>query len=384
MSYKPLKKGLEVELYAGTEDGQVLPLSGKVKDHFSEFSQEPDERNLEYITKPTISYSELFKEIVQPRIKLRQFLKEKDNLTLIPGSTIPLSFDKKFYYSKPDDEYHNFILQTYNTNIITTSLHINFGVEDYGKLFKLLNALRLDMPLLLALSASSCFFDGKATDYNSYRWHAFPKTPSYVPFFSNHDEYIFWTNEQLLNKTMFNVRHLWTSIRPNGDNRPTDLNRIEIRICDFVSDTRKALAIVAFIECLIQKHLIDDKIPTVLNTTQNELAKLVTIMMGQEELVAKDGLNASIWDWRRDTTNKTSNIIESLYKDMELIAKELNILTYLNPILDILTNGNEATNFMSLYKKNNSIPQTIKYFIEQFTLLDFKSQDMIKSKIAVK
>ena len=35
---------------------------------------------------------------------------------------------------------------------------------------------------------------------------------------------------------MQNIRHFWSSIRPNGPKRPLILDRLELRICDFVSD----------------------------------------------------------------------------------------------------------------------------------------------------
>src|SRR3989338_6199381 len=104
MTQKLLKKGVEIELYAGTKNGEVLPLSIKLKEKFPDFSQEPDQRNFEYITKPSTSYHELLKEIIEMRIKTRNYLKSLGDLTLIPGSTISLPFSQEFYLSKPDDE----------------------------------------------------------------------------------------------------------------------------------------------------------------------------------------------------------------------------------------------------------------------------------------
>lgn len=376
MTYKLLNKGIEIELYAGKESGEVLPLSTKLKEHFPDFSQEPDQRNFEYITKPTTDYKKLIRQIIEPRINVRKFLDKLGNLTLIPGSTIPLPFSKDFYYSKPEDPYHQFISKTYKTRVITTSLHINIGIEDYDKLFKLLGILRLDSPLFLALSASSCFHDGRLTNYHSYRWHTFPKTPKSVPFFRNHEEYITWINKKLASKEMFNVRHQWTSVRPNGPNRPYNLNRIEVRICDLVTDTRKVLSIIAFIESIVQKLLIGENYPKELPS----LNSLVKIIEEQEEAVAKDGLNAKIWDWRNDTKIEAYKIIEFLYKDIQNTAKKLDILEYLNPVIDILKEGNEASQFMERYKKNKSIAETIQHFIKQFNHMDLKSLDIIHSK----
>ena len=174
---------------------------------------------------------------------------------------------------------------------------------------------------------------------------------------------------------MFNVRHLWTSIRPNGPDRPNDLNRIEIRICDLMMDTRKVLSIVALIECIVQDYLANKNWPKILQTDLNKLANIID---KQEELAAKDGLDAKLWDWRNDKEEKAFNIIESLYKEHQNTAKDINILEYLNPILEILKDGNEATQFIKMYNKTGSIQKTIQHFIEQFAFMDLKSSDRIK------
>lgn len=375
MGTKLLKKGLEIELYAGTERGEVLPLSTKLKEHFPDFSQEPDQRNFEYITNPNCNYNNLFKEIIERRLKVRDFLKKSGNLTLIPGSTIPLEYSKDFFYSKPGDPYSELILKSYGTSVITTSIHINIGIENYDDLFKLLSILRLYTPLFLALSASSCFHDGKVTGYNSFRWHSFPKTPSFVPFFLNHDSYVSWIKKEIEEKKMFNVRHLWTSIRPNGPDRPNDLNRIEIRICDLIFDVKKLLSVVALIECIAQNYLTNKESPPILTTN---LDSLVNTIMEEEENVAKFGLKAQTIDFESGNKNSVYKIIESLYNKHKKIAEELNILEYLNPILDILKDGNESEQFLTMYNKNGSIQKTIEHFIQHFTSLDLSLCNIIE------
>jgi predicted glutamate--cysteine ligase len=378
-----LKKGLEIEMFAGKKDGNVLPLSGELLSVFPDLSQEPDQRNFEYITSPTTSYESLFQELIIPRIKIRNYLSSKD-LTLIPGSTMPLAFEKVVYPSKPDDDYHRFILTTYKTDIVTTSIHINIGVDNNENFFKLLSAIRLDTPLFLALSASSCFHDGKVTGYKSFRWHSFPKTPTFIPFFTSHNEYIEWFNNQVKTKTMFNERHLWSSIRPNGPHRPNELNRIEIRICDFTSDIKKVISIVALIECLIQSYIRSGNWPKILSKSKNELDSLENLLNEQEKIVAKDGLDAKIWNWRNSTEQKCSEVIESLYSSLSPLANELGIIEYLTPILDTLENGNESTNFIKKYKKVGRIEETIQYFIEEFTNTDLKYKTLFENQVKSK
>jgi len=65
----------------------------------------------------------------------------------------------------------------------------------------------------------------------------------YVPLFESHAHHIQWVEAQLAAGTMQNVRHLWVSVRPNGVRRPYELNRLELRICDLVTDPIALLAI---------------------------------------------------------------------------------------------------------------------------------------------
>ncbi len=66
-----LTKGIEVEMYSADENCYVPPISNKLKENLPFISQEPDERNFEYITNPTTSYEILEREIIIPRIKIR-------------------------------------------------------------------------------------------------------------------------------------------------------------------------------------------------------------------------------------------------------------------------------------------------------------------------
>ena len=204
---------------------------------------------------------------------------------------------------------------------------------------------------------------------------------AFIPFFTNHNEYIEWFNNQIKTKTMFNERHLWSSIRPNGPNRPNELNRIEIRICDFTSDIKKVISIVALIECLVQSYTRSSNYPHILNKSKNELDSLENLLNEQEKIVAKDGLDARIWDWRNNTERKCSEVIESIYSSLSPLANELGIIEYLNPILDIVENGNESTNFIKKYKKVGRIEETIQYFIEEFTNTDLKYKTLFENQV---
>ncbi|MEX1322985.1 MAG: glutamate--cysteine ligase, partial [Synechococcaceae cyanobacterium] len=253
MACRRLLKGFEVELFTGRPDGTVVGCSPEVVAELEGFVIEPDHRNLEYITPPEADYGRQLELLLEPRRRLRPWLTAR-GLTLLPGSTLSLGDSSRFERSDPDHPYHAYIEATYGTRVVTASVHINLGLtpgtafEGQQALFAGLRVLRCEAALLLALSASSPFLDGQVTGAHSQRWLQFPLTPAEVPLFSDHRHYAGWMQEQLAVGRMQNVRHLWTSVRPNGDNRPHDLNRLEIRICDLVSDPQLLLAITAYAE----------------------------------------------------------------------------------------------------------------------------------------
>ena len=239
-----LSKGFEVEIYTGHTDGKIIGLSDKITKSLSGFVREPDSRNVEYTTPPLQQYEQLLCELVTPRRRLRQFLSNLDaSYTLIPGSTLSTGSSQRFYRSDPQNPYHTYIETTYGTNVVTASIHINLGISEPEMLMRACRLIRAEAPLILALSASSPFLDNKLTGYHSTRWQLFPQTPQYVPLFESHRHFIQWTEEQLQLGTMQNVRHLWNSVRPNGDCRPYNLNRLEVRISDLVTDPIHLLAI---------------------------------------------------------------------------------------------------------------------------------------------
>ena len=63
----PLKKGIEVEVFTGTRQGDAVGMSPKIVPALPDFVYESDARHVEYMTAPHRDYDSLVKEIVEPR-----------------------------------------------------------------------------------------------------------------------------------------------------------------------------------------------------------------------------------------------------------------------------------------------------------------------------
>ncbi len=346
-----LSKGFEIEVYTGTPQGEIVGLSDRIVADLEGFIIEPDSRNVEYTTAPFTSYERLLCALVLPRRQLRSYLKGLGDYTLIPGSTLSLGGTDTFYRSDLNNPYHTYIEQTYGTDVVTASVHINIGISDPELLMRACRLVRVEAPLYLALSAASPFINAAPTGYHSTRWGLFPKTPVHVPLFESHAHHIQWVNEQLAQKTMQNVRHLWSSVRPNGDRRPYNLNRLELRICDLIIDPIALLAVTSLIEARLWQLISDpDLDPLVMSSLSPQ--ELVELSDANEMLVAKSSLDATLRHWQDGRRVTAHDWIEELYGEVHQFAKQRGFTCFLSPVKKILREGNTAQQWLREYAQS--------------------------------
>jgi predicted glutamate--cysteine ligase len=381
-----LAKGFEIEVYTGTPAGDVIGLSDKIVKDLDGFVREPDSRNVEYTTAPLCNYDRLLCALLKPRQKLRNYLQTLGNYTLIPGSTLSLGDSDRFYRSDPNNPYHSYIEETYGTKVVTASVHINIGISDPELLIQACRLIRVEAPLYLALSAASPFLEGKVTGYHSTRWQVFPQTPDYVPLFENHSHFIDWTEKQLAAGTMKNVRHLWVSIRPNGDRRPYNLNRLELRICDLIIDPISLLAVTALLEARLMQMLREPHLdPLKLsNLSNNSLTEdLIELTRTNEAAAASHSLDAELRHWQDGRTITAKDWITEIYQQVQPIAKKQGYGCFLSPLKKILRSGNMAQQWLKLYHTGTDVRSIITQEIQKVEQQERELEDKLCQPILV-
>jgi len=364
MTNSLLLKGFEVELFTGTFAGINVGVASEVTEDLLDFVKEPDQRNIEYITVPEKRYSLLKNALLLPRQKLRKWL-GCNQLTILPGSTLSLGNIKIFERSDSENSYHSFIEKNYGTNVVTASIHINLGIENLSLLFSALRLVRSEASLFLALSASSPFLAGKTTGAHSQRWVQFPKTPSNVPMFLDHAHYVKWVEEQLSQGNMHNERHLWTSVRPNGPDRPHILNRLELRICDLVCNVDLLLAITALLELRIINLTNNIKKYDPIEASSKTQTELALLSDENDLNVAKSSLDANLFHWRNGKQIKCRDWIKEILLDVTPLAKKLHMLDLLQPIQSVLNHGNQSMIWLNSYSKGVSIQSLLQKGISE-------------------
>ena len=369
-----LLKGFEVEMYTGRPDGTVVGCSSEAAAAIDGIVTEPDRRNLEYITPPEASYAAQLQHLLEPRQRLRQWLQQRQ-LTLLPGSSLSLGDSQRFERSDPDNPYHQFIEDSYGTRVVTASVHINFGLESSETIMAACRLLRCEAALLLALSASSPFLDGQATGAHSQRWRQFPITPQQVPLFENHQHYIDWMHAQLEQQQMRNVRHFWGSVRPNGPERPQQLNRVELRVCDLVSDPRDLLAITALAELRLLQLIDRGRSEDPLFSSELSAAELAELADHNDQQAALASLDAELRHWRDGRTISARQWIQDQLQDLKTWGDGQPAMAWLDRLPSLLERGNTAMQWLQRQQSGESISAILRADSAAMAALE---QDLLK------
>ena len=135
---------------------------------------------------------------------------------------------------------------------LVCGLHVHVEVPADVDRVELMNRLMPWTPLLLALSTSSPFWDGRATGLMSYRQAAYDEWPrSGVPdAFEDEARYAEFIDLLATCGALENGSFLWWAIRPSV-RFPT----LELRITDACTRLEDSLALAAAFRCLVRAHV---------------------------------------------------------------------------------------------------------------------------------
>lgn len=156
-----------------------------------------------------------------------------------------------------NDRYHLLVelMQDVARRLVTFGLHVHIGVDSGDKAVAICDRMLRHLPLLLALSANSPFWNGRRTGLHSNRSMVMQDLPTAgLPHqMKNWSEYV-WLINHLIDTGFINtIREIWWDIRPHHN-----FGTVEIRVCDVPASLDQVLAITAVVQCLV--HAISNEI----------------------------------------------------------------------------------------------------------------------------
>jgi carboxylate-amine ligase len=168
----------------------------------------------------------------------------------------------------------------------TFALHVHIGVADAESAIRLLNRLRAHLPMLLALSASSPLWRGRATGLASNRtilFQAFPRT-GLPRRFDDYGDWVRTVDMLLRSGAIPEPTFLWWDARPQPR-----LGTVEVRIMDAQPRSEATAALCALAQAVSRLELEDGFVSASLLNAQEVLSE-------NRFLAARDGPAAQLID----------------------------------------------------------------------------------------
>jgi glutamate---cysteine ligase / carboxylate-amine ligase len=168
----------------------------------------------------------------------------------------------------------------------TFALHVHVGVGDPERAMVLFNRLRAHLPLLLAVSANSPFWQGRATGLASTRtpvFGMFPRTG--IPRrFTSYGDWVRTVDELLRCGAFPEPTFLWWDVRP----QPA-LGTVEVRVMDAQSRVDATAGLCALVLAVARLELEE-------GYADDALVDAEVLLAENRFLAARDGIEAELLD----------------------------------------------------------------------------------------
>jgi glutamate---cysteine ligase / carboxylate-amine ligase len=187
---------------------------------------------------------------------------DQRDLTLMSSGTHPFSLARDQLLS-PGQRYHDLVeaMQWPARRLLICGLHVHVGVRDGERAIRIINELRRHLPVFLALSSSSPYFEGEDSGLASTRSKVFESLPTagLPPPLADWNDFEAFMMTLLESGSISSIREVWWDIRPHPD-----FGTIEFRMCDATPTVRETVALAALAQALVARcdELIDrDELP---------------------------------------------------------------------------------------------------------------------------
>jgi glutamate---cysteine ligase / carboxylate-amine ligase len=207
----------------------------------------------------------------------------------------------------------------------TFALHVHVGVPDPEDAIGLLNRMRAHIPLLLALSANSPFWQGRDSGLASARtplFQAFPRVG--IPrVFNDYSDYVEAVDLLVRCGSIPEPTFLWWDVRPQPR-----FGTIEVRIMDAQTRVEQTAAITALVQSIARLEIESGYV-----TAKTIWA--AEVLDENRFLAARDGMDANLIDVDTETRVPAREMLEDLLRACEPHAEALGCADELARVRDL-------------------------------------------------
>jgi len=329
--------GLELEVQTISKaNGELVPGAGLILSELpGEVVIKPELFNstIEINTPVCESISEIETHLSQNLKKVRT-IAHRHQLDILISGCHPFS-DWREQQITQQKRYLNLLhrIQWPVRQFLIFGLHVHIGIDDADKAIYIMNRLTNYIPHLIALSASSPFWNGFDTGLATSRIKIFEELPNAgIPYyFKNWKMYSELVETLIKSNSIDTVRDIWWDIRPHPI-----FGTLEVRVCDAMPTIKENLAITALIYLLVAKFGEEYK----QNGKNIRLERW--ILAENKWRAARYGIQGEIIKNKKGRTEKIRDSLLSLYNELLQFSENTpfkETQPYLSVIPELLEKG---------------------------------------------
>ncbi len=269
------------------------------------------------------------------------------------------------------DETLGYVAWTNNT----WSTHLHCGIRDADRAIAIMTAMRGVLPELLAVSANSPIFMGRATRLHSTRTQVFVRSfprcgiPDAFRDWREYADYIrFLETSNSIRKST----QIWWSIRPHHS-----FGTIEVRICDGQTDMRHAVAVMALAYAAIARFAAayDDGEPLPAHADRVLEENLWrAIRYGQEGMMI---------DLDTARERPTRNALTALCDWVDPVVDGLGLRRFIDDARQLIEGDNGALWQLDLLAKLGSPAEVVEAVIERTRTSALAMRDELQKEMVI-
>jgi carboxylate-amine ligase len=237
----------------------------------------------------------------------------------------------------------------------TFGLHVHVGVPDAEQAIHAANRLRAELPLLLALSVNSPFWQGRDTGLASARtplFQAFPRVG--VPrAFHSYEEYVESVDVLIRSDAVPEPTFLWWDVRPQPR-----FGTVEVRIMDAQTTLADTAAIAALVQSIVRLEVEE-------GSKTYDIGIPPEVLDENRFLAARDGMDAELIAHELDQRLPARALLEDLLILCRPHAEDLGCGTELDSVAR-LAERTGARRQLELSRSLGSLPRVVAVLADDF------------------
>lgn len=296
------------------------------------------------------------------KIKLVEQVAGNQGMRLYWGGTHPFSRWQDQEVT-PNERYLGLVdlLQETARRLVTFGLHVHVGLDSGDKAIMICDRILAHLPMLLALSVNSPFWQGRNTGLHSHRIKVMETLPTsgLPPLMRNWSEYTWLLNQMIETGFIKTIREIWWDVRPHHN-----FGTIEVRICDMPPSLHHVLGLTALIQCLV--HDLSEEIDR--GTYQYNCHPF--LIRQNKWRACRYGMEASLVDPQSFQSIPVRRVVHRLVDRLGDRALDLGCSSQLEIARELADQPTGAVLQLEIYRQTGDLVEMIRRMLMQSRLAD--------------